>query len=493
MTRATSRGEQGLEVGAGRRTLVVGLGDTGLSVARYLARHGEPVLVVDSRPRPPGLDALRAACPAVPIVLESLDPRWLEGAGRVALSPGLGLDLPLVTEARRRGLEIVGDIELFARAATAPVLAVTGSNGKSTAVTLAARMLAAAGYDAPAGGNLGPPALELLEPEKPLGRPDFYVLEISSFQMETTESLRPRAAAVLNVSADHLDRHGCVERYAALKAKLLEAAEAAVFNLDDPLVREMAFDCARPVPFSVRTPLERGYSIVTRNGRRWLARDGRPLLAADELSLSGTHNEANALAALALVAAASPELDEAFARAKPTLASISAAGRGADAATDSAGAPKLDGLLTALMTFEGLPHRCRRVAVRAGVLYIDDSKGTNVGASIAAIEGLAGPLVLIAGGIGKGADFAPLAESARGKVKAAVLIGRAAAELEQALAGVCRTQRAADMPSAVQAAAALAQSGDTVLLSPACASQDQFRDYRHRGEIFAAAVEALPA
>jgi UDP-N-acetylmuramoylalanine--D-glutamate ligase len=477
MTRAASRSGQGLGVEAGTRTLVVGLGETGLSVARYLARRGEPVLVVDSRARPPGLDALRAAFPAVPIVLESLDPRWLEGAARVALSPGLGLDLPLVTEARRRGIEIVGDIELFARAATAPILAVTGSNGKSTAVTLAAQMLAAAGFAAPAGGNLGPPALELLESSQPL---DFYVLEISSFQMETAESLRPRAAAVLNVSADHLDRHGSIERYAALKAKLLKAAEVGVFNFDDPLVREMALDCARPVPFSVKTPLERGCSIVTQGGRRWLARDGRPLLAADELALRGTHNEANALAALALVAAVSPELDGALAFS-PDL----------DGATATA-APKLEALLTALKTFEGLPHRCRPVGVRAGVLYIDDSKGTNVGASIAAIEGLAGPLVLIAGGLGKGADFAPLAESARGKVKAAVLIGRAAGEIERALAGVCMTRRAADMPSAVAAAAALAEAGDTVLLSPACASLEQFRDYRHRGEVFTAAVEALP-
>lgn len=437
------------------RTLVVGLGATGLSAARYLAALGDAVLVVDSRADPPGLAALRASRPDVEVVLESLDPKWLEGIERLVLSPGLGLKLPLVAEARRRGIEVVGDIELFARAAAAPVLAVTGSNGKSTVATLAAEMLRAAGLRAPAGGNLGPPALELLaDPEA-----DAYVLEISSFQMETTDTLRPLAAAVLNVCADHLDRHGGVAEYAALKAKLLRAAEYAVFNVDDPLVRDMARACARPVPFSVRTPLERGYSIVASDGRRYLARDGQGLLAADALAMRGAHNEANALAALAL--------------------------------TETLTGPS-DAALGALARFAGLPHRCRVVAERAGVLYIDDSKGTNVGATIAAIEGLAGPLVLIAGGQAKGADFAPLAAAARGKVEAAVLIGAAAAELEGVLEGVCPTRRAADMPEAVAAAAALARPGATVLLSPACASQDMFRDYRHRGDVFAAAVEALP-
>jgi UDP-N-acetylmuramoylalanine--D-glutamate ligase len=463
MTRATPpRGQPKGRKSA--RTLVVGLGATGLSAARYLAALGDAVLVVDSRADPPGLAALRASRPDVGVVLASLDPKWLDGIERLVLSPGLGQKLPLVTEARRRGIEIIGDIELFARAAAAPVLAVTGSNGKSTVATLAAEMLRAAGLRAPAGGNLGPPALELLAGPQA----DAYVLEISSFQMETTDTLRPLAAAVLNVSADHLDRHGGVAEYAALKAKLLRAAEYAVFNADDPLVREMARACARAVPFSVRTPLERGYSIVTSGGRRYLARDGQTLLAADALAMRGTHNEANALAALAL--------------------------------TETLTGPS-DAALAELARFAGLPHRCRVVAERAGVLYIDDSKATNVGATIAAIEGLAAPaaieglaapLVLIAGGQGKGADFAPLAAAARGKVEAAVLIGAAAAELEAVFEGVCPTRRAADMPEAVAAAAALARPGATVLLSPACASQDMFRDYRHRGEVFAAAVEALP-
>jgi UDP-N-acetylmuramoylalanine--D-glutamate ligase len=459
MSRTHRAGGRHRERGIGR-TLVAGLGDTGLSVARYLGSLGEPLLVVDSRASPPGLEALRAARPDIEIVLETLDAHWLDGVARLVVSPGLGTHIPLVAEARRRGIEVVGDIELFARAAAAPVVAVTGSNGKSTVATLTARLLEAEGLSAPSGGNLGPPALDLLD-----GRPaDAYVLEVSSFQMETTESLRPVAAALLNVSADHLDRHTSLAEYAELKRKLLAAAEIAVFNLDDPLVREMARGCSHPLPFSVREPLERGYSIVQRDGRRYLARDGEALLAADALGIRGTHNEANALASLALTDAL---LGRGFGR--PPIAAVGA-----------------------LASFEGLPHRCRFIGERRGVTYIDDSKGTNVGATIAAIEGLAGPLILIAGGLGKGADFAPLAAAARGKVEAVVLIGTAAPELERAFASVCTIRRAADMRAAVAAAAELGRPGVTVLLSPACASQDMFKDYKHRGRVFADAVEALP-
>jgi UDP-N-acetylmuramoylalanine--D-glutamate ligase len=302
---------------------------------------------------------------------------------------------------------------------------------------------------------LGPPALDLLEAPPA----DAYVLEISSFQMETTQSLKPRAAAVLNVSADHLDRHGTLERYAELKERLLTAADVAVFNADDPLVAVMGARHPRAVPFSVGRPLERGFSIVARGGRRWLARDGAPLIATDELTLAGLHNEANCLAALGLAAAIVDDLE-----------------------------PVLD----ALRVFTGLPHRCERVVERAGVVYVDDSKGTNVGATLAAIAGLNGPLVLIAGGLSKGQNLEPLAAAAPGKVKAAVLIGAAAAELDALLKPVCATRRAASMRDAVEQAAALAAPGDTVLLSPACASQDMFRDYKERGDAFAQAARELP-
>jgi UDP-N-acetylmuramoylalanine--D-glutamate ligase len=307
---------------------------------------------------------------------------------------------------------------------------------------------------APAGGNLGPPALDLL------GEPaDVYVLEISSFQMETTDSLAPLAATVLNVSPDHLDRHGTLERYAELKEKLLTTALHAVVNADDRLVAAMGARHAFSVPFSVERPLDHGYSIVVKDGERWLARDREPLLRAVELGITGTHNEANALAALALTAPLTTDLDAA---------------------------------LDALRAFPGLPHRCQHVTEKNGVTFVDDSKGTNVGATLAALNGLSGPLVLIAGGLSKGQDLAPLAAGARGKLRAAVLIGTAAAELKSVLEPICETVYAKSMDEAVARAAALAQRGDTVLLSPACASQDMFRDYRERGEQFARAARELP-
>jgi UDP-N-acetylmuramoylalanine--D-glutamate ligase len=438
---------------AAKHSLIVGLGATGVAVARYLHARGERVRVVDSRADPPGLAELRSAAPDADVSLETLDPRWLEDASRVLLSPGLPYDLPLAVEARRRGLAVIGDIELFALAARAPVVAVTGSNGKSTVTTLASKMLESQGMRAPAGGNLGPPALDLLKDEA-----DAYVLEISSFQMETTDSLAPLTATVLNVSADHLDRHGTLELYAELKEKLLKAAEHAVVNVDDPLVAAMGTRHSRVVPFSVQSKLARGYSIVTSKGERWLARDSKPLIRSAEIGIRGTHNEANALAALALTEPLTKDVDAA---------------------------------LDALRTFTGLPHRCQRVTERKGVTFVDDSKGTNVGATLAALNGLSGPLVLIAGGLSKGQDLSPLAAGARGKLRAAVLIGAAAVELETVLKPVCETVHAKSMEEAVAKAAALAKSGDTVLLSPACASQDMFRDYRDRGEQFARAARGL--
>lgn len=433
------------------RDLVVGLGATGLAAARYLHGTGADVLVIDSRNEPPALALLRSELPQLPAVLGTLDERWLDGVRRVVLSPGLAMELPLVRAALDRGIPVVGDIEIFAAAARAPIFAVTGSNGKSTVAMMLAAIFRAQGFVAPAGGNLGPPALELLDGPPP----DAYVLEVSSFQMETTESLRPRAAAVLNVSADHLDRHPSLERYAELKGKLIESAETAVFNWDDTIVRAMGLRHPRAVPFSVREPLQRGYSIVGGGADRWLARDLDPLVRCAELGQTGGPFAADALAALAL--------------AEPLGGAAAAA-------------------LDALRAFEGLPHRCRLIAASGGVRFIDDSKGTNVGATIAALTSMDGPVILIAGGLGKGADFTPLEDAARGRLKAAVLIGEAAAELAAVLGRVCPIERAGSMRAAVDAALSTAAPGDTVLLSPACASQDMFVDYRQRGDLFAAAV-----
>ena len=301
-------------------TLIVGLGATGLAVARYLHARGSRVRVIDSRAAPPGLPELENAAPTADVVLETLDPRWLDGVAQVVLSPGLALDLPLVATARARGIPVVSEIELFARAARAPIIAVTGSNGKSTVTTLTAEILTRQGFNAPRGGNLGPPALDLLEatqgavadagtdargratqaragmPEVEQRREqlpgavaDAYVLEISSFQMETTQSLRPLAAAVLNVTPDHLDRHGTLEHYAQLKAAVIAQAATAVINWDDPLTRAMGDTHAHAVPFSVREPLGEGYSVVNHGGQRWLARDREPLVAS--ASVTGTSND----------------------------------------------------------------------------------------------------------------------------------------------------------------------------------------------------------
>jgi UDP-N-acetylmuramoylalanine--D-glutamate ligase len=438
-------------------TLIVGLGASGLAAARYLERRGEAVLVIDSRAEPPGLSDLNRDCPTAAVRTQTLDSQWLAQAGRLVLSPGLSVDLPIVAEARRRGLEVVGELELFARAVERPVVAVTGSNGKSTVTSLTAHLLAAQGFSVAAGGNLGPPAIDLLARQAD-DEIDVYVLEVSSFQLETTHSLKPVAAALLNISPDHIDRHGSLERYAALKAELLNAGEYAVVNLDDPLVRELAPAGAKTIPFSVAGPLADGWSIIGHAGERWLADRLEPLIPAAALRLAGETGAANALAALALVECLGGRRDAAIA---------------------------------ALPGFSGLPHRLSHVLDVGGVRYVDDSKGTNVGATVAAIRGTATPLVLIAGGQSKGADFAPLAAVVRERVRAAVLLGEAADELERLLAAAVPVTRVGSMPEAVAAAARQAQPGDTVLLSPTCASQDMFRDYRERGEIFAAAVREL--
>lgn len=435
-------------------TLIVGLGSTGLAAAHYLAGRNEAVRVIDSRARPPGLEALKASYPALPVELESLDSRSLAGARRVVLSPGLSIGLPLLDEARARGIPIVSEIDLFAEAATAPVIAVTGSNGKSTVTTLTAEILLAQGFNAPRGGNLGPPALELLA----VPNPDVYVLEISSFQMEATQNLKPLSCALLNISADHMDRHASVAAYADLKAKLAQAADHTVFNWDDPLVRQIGLSHANATPFSIREPLARGWSIIEHNGKRWLAQDSKPLIASGTLGLSGAIGEANTLAALALSTNLHGDCESAIAAAK---------------------------------SFRGLPHRSQVIAVRRDVTFIDDSKATNVGAAATAIAAARGPVVLIAGGRGKAQDFAPLAKAASGRVRAAILLGEAVEELENAFAGTAATSRATNMRDAVAAAIALADPGDTVLLAPACASQDMFVDYHERGEAFKRAVEEL--
>jgi UDP-N-acetylmuramoylalanine--D-glutamate ligase len=432
-------------------SVVVGLGKTGASCLRYLTKHGIAATATDSRSAPPGLAEIGHLARTLDIRLGGFDLSLLEGATQVVISPGVSLEEPIAQAARARGIEVVGDVELFARAVRAPVIGITGTNGKSTVTSLLANMAAAAGRRVLAGGNLGEPALDLLD--QPI--PDLYVLELSSFQLETTASLDLLAAVVLNVTADHMDRYATVDDYAHAKARIFTRAATVVLNADDPRVAAMR-GTARTRTFSTQRA-DADYSLLQSGATTQLARHGEAVLDTGRMKISGVHNAANALAALAL--------------------------------GDAAGLP-LPAMLDAIEAFPGLSHRSAWVADIAGVRFVDDSKGTNVGATIAAVAGTAGPLVLIAGGEGKGQDFAPLAAAFQAKVRHVVLIGKDAPALARALEGVCPTERAASMAEAVAAAARAARPGDTVLLSPACASLDMFRDYGHRGDVFAAAVRA---
>ena len=401
------------------------------------------------------MQALRELAPDAEIRVGRFDERLLEGATEIIASPGVSLREPFIIEAARRGLPIIGDIELFAREAQAPVAAITGTNGKSTVTTLVAKMAETAGKRVLAGGNLGRPALELLtEPT-----PELYVLELSSFQLDTTHSLRTAAATVLNVTPDHMDRYDSIEAYAESKARIFDRCDTAVVNLDDPLVRVMGGE-GKVLGFSLIKDPDAEYYAVERGDDVALMYKDEPLTLMSQLKITGLHNAANALAAIAM----------------------------ADALGISRAAS-----IEALRQFPGLAHRSQWVADVRGVRYVDDSKGTNVGATLAAVAGMPGSLIVIAGGQGKGQDFAPLAPAFRNKVRHVVLIGQDAKLIAAALEGVCTMEFASDMDSAVHACARVAQPGETVLLSPACASLDMFKDYAHRGDVFAAAVRSLPA
>ena len=438
-----------------KTALVVGLGLTGLSCVRYLVAQGYDVRVADTRTAPPQLNAVKQAYPELPIRTGAFDPTWFRQAQLVCISPGVSVAEPAVQAAIAAGAEIVGDIELFARAAKAPVLAITGSNGKSTVTSLVGKMCEAAKLDTRVGGNIGVAALSLLAPKEP----DVYVLELSSFQLETTSSLNARASCVLNITPDHMDRYPSLAAYAAAKARIYAGDGAMVLNADDPIVMRMRRPGRDTVCFGL-SPLQRCDDYILREhaGESWLMCGAEPILPAREVPLPGRHNLANVLAALAL--------------------------------TDAMRVPRA-AQIAAIRAFRGLPHRTELVAERDGVRWINDSKGTNVGATVAALSGMTAPVVLIAGGDGKGADFGDLKPACARHARAVVLIGRDAPLIETALAGAVPSVHASDMRDAVIKARALARSGDLVLLSPACASFDMFRNYEHRGDVFRAAVEEV--
>lgn len=434
---------------AGDRMLIVGLGASGISSLSYLAEKGVRLTATDTRSAPDGIDALRARYPQVEFRLGALSAhKPFSQFAQAVVSPGLSSDEPFVRQLREAGVEIIGDIELFARHIAengeVPVIAITGSNGKSTVTTLIGEMARQAGRRVAVGGNLGPPALDLLDNDV-----DLYVLELSSFQLERTWTLSPAAALWLNFSADHLDRHGSLADYAKAKARVFLGARQAIVNADDAMVMRYAPPSA--IQFGLRTPLARHYGLVNRENRRWLACGDTLLLPLDDLQLVGLHNALNALAALATA--------------------------------DLVGIPRLPAM-TALRRFPGLPHRCERLAEHDGVLWINDSKGTNVGATLAALEGLSGPIVWLGGGQGKGQDFSPLAEVLHRKGRCAVVFGTDAPRLKQAFADALPVVSVANLEAAVSHARLVARRGDQVILSPACASLDQFHDYLERGERF---------
>ena len=433
---------------------IVGLGKTGLSSAFFLARHGIAFVVVDSRRDPPGLTELRAQLPDAVVFAGGFAAEAFAGATHLLVSPGVSLALPEIERARPSGIAVISDIDLFACMARAPVAAITGANGKSTVTTLLGFMAQKAGLQVRLGGNLGTPALDLLENDEP----DCYVLELSSFQLERTSLLQPTAAVVLNVTPDHMDRYQDIETYAKQKQRIFRGTGVMVLNADDPIVANMADNGRSCLLYGLSDDRTLDYGISVIAGEEWLMRGTQPVLRSSALRLAGRHNVSNALAALAL--------------------------------GDAMGFP-LDPMRQALSEFEGLDHRMQRVAELNGVTWINDSKATNIGACRAALEGIDGKSVLIAGGDGKGADFSELRAIIVDKVRAAVLIGRDADLFERMLNSAVTTVKADTMLQAVRHARSLARPGDTVLLSPACASLDQYADYQARGRAFVEAVRRL--
>jgi UDP-N-acetylmuramoylalanine--D-glutamate ligase len=458
----------------GKHILILGLGESGLAMARWCARQGAILRVADTRREPPFLATLRGDLPEAEFVAGEFDKSHLAGIDLVALSPGLSGGLMVLIHARALGIPVVGEIELFAWALrdlgvrdTTQVITITGTNGKTTTTALVGHLCRSAGVDTEIAGNISPAALDALMMRLDGGRlPRIWVLELSSFQLETLQTLGAEAATVLNISDDHLDRYENLDEYAQVKSRVFQGHGAQILNRQDARVRKMAMAGRRLISFGIDAPAmndDFGLRANSRagHGEPWLVQGDRFLLPLAQLPIAGLHNAANAMAALALCNVV-----------------------GIDTAA----------LLNGLRSFRGLPHRVEKVLEFGGVAYYDDSKGTNVGATVAALEGLGRKVAIILGGDGKGQDFAPLREAVRSHARAVVLIGRDAQLIAAALAdsGV-PIENAKDMETAVRLCAERARPGDAVLLSPACASWDMYRNYAHRAEVFVAAVQRLQA
>ena len=434
------------------KVLVVGLGSTGISVAHYLHRFGFNFAIIDSRNPPPLLDEFSQLMPDTPIFMGGFDDAAFEVATHLVVSPGLSLNEKSFVRAVARGSKIVSDIDLFVCSVNAPIIAVTGSNGKSTVTTMLGDMAKAAGKKVAIGANLGVPALDLLEQKA-----DLYVLELSSFQLERTSVLNAAAATVLNVSADHLDRHGDMAEYAREKQSIFRGDGVMVLNADDPVVYAMKDETRSIKTFSIKNIAD--FYLANQDGTEYLMQGEQRLMPLQALPLEGRHNAANALAALALGCAVGLDVEA---------------------------------MCGALRKFKGLDHRMQRVAEIRGVTWVNDSKATNIGACVAALEGYDRKVILIAGGDAKGANMSELAPAMIEKAKMVVVMGKDAPLIEQVLEGSpVPVYKADNMIQAVQIAASHASGGDSVLLSPACASLDQYKNYQDRGNKFAKAVLEL--
>ncbi len=438
--------------------VVAGLGISGVSAVNFLHERGYQVAVTDSRAHPPGHDQIPVG---IQTSFGQLDTELLLQAEEIILSPGLAPQLPEIQQAIAKEIPVVGDIQLLRRATEVPIVAITGSNAKSTVTTLIGLMAKEAGKKVAVGGNLGRPALDLLKDQ-----PELIILELSSFQLETTSLLNAEVAVVLNMSEDHLDRHGDMLGYHAAKHRIFQGVKKVVFNRDDALSRPLVPDAVPVQSFGLNAPDMNQYGVLCdTDGTLWLARGRERLLKSTEMYIQGTHNIANALACLAL--------------------------------GEAIGLP-LNSMLETLKSFKGLAHRCEYVDMVNNVRYYNDSKGTNIGATLAAIEGLGaaiaprkGKVVVILGGQGKGQDFKALRAAVQQYVKTVVLIGEDALKIEQSIEGSTEILKAATLQEAVQLCHAKADAEDVVLLSPACASFDMFKGYDDRGHQFVACVKAL--
>lgn len=448
-------------IARGGLRVVIGLGKTGLSCVRYLRGLGYSVTVNDTREHPPGLAELQAEFPEVEVVLGGLDGALLLSASEIISSPGMAISTPEIAVASVAGVSVIGDIELFCRAVSAPIIAITGSNAKSTVTTLMGLMAERDGRTVGVCGNIGTPVLDLLaEPEK-----DLYVMELSSFQLETTHSLTAAVAVVLNISEDHMDRYTGMLQYHQAKHRIFRNCQRYVFNRDDKLTRPLIADELPHASFGLSAPDLNDYGVLPKDGQLWLARGRECLMPVAELQIFGQHNIANALACLAL--------------------------------GESVGLSR-EAMVATLRDFAGLKHRCQRVALADDIAWYNDSKGTNVGATLAAIHGLGvaiapagGRVVLIAGGVGKGQDFAPLNDAMQRYGRALVLIGEDAPVIDATIHADLPRQRCVSLSEAIARARAAAQPHDAILLSPACASFDMFKHYEDRGDQFAAGVLAF--